>query len=300
MEKLFDVIIIGGSYAGLSAAMTLGRSLRKTLVIDGGKPCNRFTPHSHNFLTQDGMVPGEIAAIGRQQVEAYKTVTFLEDFATNVTKEGSRFLVETQSGQTFEATRIILATGIIDLVPNIKGFAECWGKSIIHCPYCHGYEFSNKRTGILANAENTFHLAPLVRNLTKDLFIITNGNVHYTREETAKLKKHGIDIIEQKIIDVESTEGQLKKVLFDDGSKISLDALYVTLPFEQHSQIPAALGCEFSEKGYIVTDQFFKTTVEGVSACGDNTSPFRSVSNAVASGNFAAAAINRELAIEQF
>lgn len=300
MEKLFDVIIIGGSYAGLSAAMTLGRSLRKTLVIDGGKPCNRFTPHSHNFLTQDGMVPGEIAAIGRQQVEAYKTVTFLEDFATIATKTGNRFLVETQSGQTFEATRIILATGIKDIMPNIKGFGECWGKSIIHCPYCHGYEFKSQRTGLLANAENTFHLAPLIHNLTKDLFIITNGDIHYTAEETAKLKKHGINIIEQRIIEVESTDGQLKNVLFDDGTTISLDALYVTLPFEQHSKIPAALGCELSEKGYIVTDQFFKTTVGGVSACGDNTSPFRSVSNAVASGNFAAAAINRELAIEQF
>lgn len=298
--KNFEVIIIGGSYAGLSAAMTLGRSLRKTLVIDGGMPCNRFTPHSHNFLTQDGIAPGQIAETARQQVQNYESVEFLDDYATNAIPIGSSFQVETKSGQIFKADKLVFATGIKDMIPEIKGFSECWGKSIIHCPYCHGYEYRTQKTAIWVNEESTFHMVPLIRNLTSDLTILTNGKVKYSPDERASLDKNGIRIIEQEIGEIENADGQLQKVVFKDGSKESFSALYASLPFEQHCSIPAALGCELNDTGHIKVDMFFKTTVDGVYACGDNTGPFRSVSNAVANGNFAGAAINRELAMERF
>ena len=154
--KSYEVIIIGGSYSGLSAALALGRSLRKVLVIDGGKPCNRFTPHSQNFLTHDGRKPAEISAIAKEQVLQYKTVEFLEDVALNAEKTEQGFTVETDRG-TFQSKRLILAAGLRDILPDIPGIAECWGKSVIHCPYCHGYEFHSQKTGILANDEKAFH-----------------------------------------------------------------------------------------------------------------------------------------------
>src|SRR5690606_19368783 len=146
-------IIIGGSYAGLSAAMALGRSLRKVLIIDAGKPCNRQTPHSHNFITQDGKTPAEISSIARAQVAQYETVTFLSGFAVEGKKTNSGFEIKTEKGEIFESKKLILATGVKDIMSEIPGFAECWGISVIHCPYCHGYEVRNEKTGILANGD---------------------------------------------------------------------------------------------------------------------------------------------------
>src|SRR5690554_7950497 len=138
--KNFDAIIIGGSYSGLSAAMTLGRSLRNVLIMDSELPCNRQTPHSHNFLTQDGKTPKEISSLAKQQVQKYETVKFYKGLATRGTKttNGSEITIDTKDKCT--AKKSIFATGIKDIMPAIKGFTECWGISIIHGPYCHGYE----------------------------------------------------------------------------------------------------------------------------------------------------------------
>jgi len=299
-EKHFEVIVVGGSYAGLSAAMSLGRSLRKTLIIDSGKPCNRFTPHSHNFLTQDGKEPGRITADARFQVESYPTVQILNDLVTAGHKNSNVFEIETKNGHIFQAGKLVFATGIKDIFPAIEGFEACWGKSIIHCPYCHGYEFRGKKTAIWVNPENSLHLAPLIRNLTSQVTLLTDAIFHFTLEERKKIENNGIAIIESRITGITHNNGQLQEVIFEDDTREQFDVLYAGLPFEQHCTIPEALGCELTDKGYIKTDMFFKTTVNGIYACGDNVSPFRSVANAVANGNFTGAAINRELAIERF
>src|SRR5690606_408454 len=139
-NKNFDVIIIGGSYAGLSSAMTLGRALRNVLMIDSGKPCNRQTPHSHNFITQDGEEPGTIAEKAKAQVLKYDTVKFLNDLAVSGKKTENGFVIATETGKEFATKKLVFATGVKDIMPGIKGFSECWGISVIHCPYCHGYE----------------------------------------------------------------------------------------------------------------------------------------------------------------
>jgi len=144
-ETEYEVIIIGGSYSGLSAAMALGRSLRKTLVIDNGKPCNEQTPHSHNFLTQDGKSPKEIAENARKQVSEYETIHFHQGKAVDAKKSETVFEVTTEKGEKFRSKKLIIATGITDQIPNIKGFKESWGISLIHCPYCHGYEYKGKK-----------------------------------------------------------------------------------------------------------------------------------------------------------
>lgn len=300
MENQYDVIIVGGSYAGLSAAMSLGRSLRKVLVIDSGKPCNAQTPHSQNFLTQDGKTPKEISTIAREQVGKYKTVKFYEGFAVAGIKTENGFEITTEKGDKFSSKKLIVATGIMDEVPNIKGFKECWGISLIHCPYCHGYEFQNKKTGIIANGERGFHIASLVNNLTKDLTIFTRGKADFSEEQLQKLKRNNIQIIETDISEMKHKNGMVKSLILTDGKVLDFEAVYGAFPFIQHSNIPETLGCEMTEMGHIKIDQFQKTDVSGLLACGDNSSPMRSVATAVYQGNLAGAMANAELASENF
>lgn len=296
----FEVIIIGGSYAGLSAALALGRSLRKVLVIDSEKPCNIQTPHSHNFLTQDGQTPAAISTLAKKQVKKYGTVAFFQGIATRGIKMGEGFEITTDKQKKITARKLIFATGIKDIMPSIKGFAECWGISVIHCPYCHGYEFKGKQTGIFANGERGFHLASLVHNLTNNVTLLTNGKADFTKEQIAKLNRHKIEIIEKVLTEVEHEMGKINQVVFDDGTKKGLDALYAALSFVQHSEIPDSLGCELTEQGYIKVSAMQETNIEGVFACGDNVNMMRSVANAVYSGNLTGAVVNGKLTIEKF
>lgn len=296
----FDVIIIGGSYSGLSAAMTLGRSLRKVLVIDAGKPCNRQTPHSHNFLTQDGKAPAEIAAIAKSQVEQYDTVTFLAGLAVEGKKTDSGFEIKTEKGELFESKKLIFASGIKDILPEIPGFAECWGISVIHCPYCHGYEVRNEKTGILANGEFAYEFGKMITNWTKDLILFTNGKSTLTNEQSSVLLSKNIKIVETTIKEIQHQKCHLQSLKLTDGSSVSLKALYAKPDFEQNSSIITNIGCELKTNGYLEVDQLQKTTVLGVFACGDSTNMFRSVAFAASSGTMAGAACNKELIDEGF
>lgn len=296
----FDVVVIGGSYSGLASAMALGRSLRKTMVIDSGAPCNRQTPYSHNFITQDGRPPLAIAADARKQVEQYPTVTFINDWADSVMKTPSDFRIETRSGRQFLARKIILATGVKDVMPDIPGFAECWGISVLHCPYCHGYEVRNEKTGILGNGDYAFEFAQLISNWTRDVIVFTNGPSTLTNDQIERLSRHGIRIIETRVVALKHNAGALANITFADKSSIQLSVLYSRPPFVQHSGIPESLGCELNSDGYIQVDASQKTTVAGVYACGDNATRIRTVANAVAMGTTAGMMVNRELVAENF
>src|SRR5690606_9593025 len=219
----------------------------------------------------DGVPPAEIAAKAKSQVLQYESVDFVKDLAIASKKTNEGFLVTTESGKTFSAKKIIFATGIKDSIPEVKGFHECWGISIIHCPYCHGYEFRNNKTGIMANGDRAFHLASLVNNLTDQLQILTLGKADFTPEQRQKLEEHHIPIIESEISEVKHHKGSIQKVIFNNGEVMGFDALYAGFSFSQHSDLPAALGCEITENGYIKVDGFQKTTVEGIYACGDNS-----------------------------
>ncbi|KEO75593.1 NAD(P)/FAD-dependent oxidoreductase [Anditalea andensis] len=296
----FDVIIIGGSYAGLSAGMSLGRALRNVLIIDSGKPCNLQTPHSHNFITQDGKTPKEISTLAKQQVGKYDTVRFYNGLATAGTKTASGFQITTDTKNIFTAKKLIFATGIKDIMPDIAGFAACWGISVIHCPYCHGYEVKHEKTGILANGNVAFHYAQLIRNWTNDLTIFTNGKSTLTQEETEKIRKHHIEIVEKEISSINHQNGYMEEIIFADQSTFGLKAIYSRPSFEQHCGIPEQLGCELNEQGLIKVDMFQRTTVEGVFACGDNASPLRAVANAVSAGNIAGSMVNNGMTEQAF
>lgn len=298
-DTFFDVIIVGGSYSGLSSAMALGRSLRKVLIIDSGKPCNIQAPHSHNFLTQDGKSPKKISQEAKSQVLKYETVKFQNGIAVNAEKTTLGFAVETDSGAIFKAKKLIFATGLKDIFPEIEGFAECWGISILHCPYCHGYEVRNLETGIMANGEFGFEFSKMISNWTKKLTIFTNGKAIFSKEQFDQLRDKNINVNEKEISKIIHTRGQISAIEFKDGSQANVDAVYAKIDFEQHCKIPEKLGCEINEQGLLKVDQFQKTTVSGIYACGDNAT-MRSVAFAVATGSMSGIVANKDLIFENF
>lgn len=299
-NRSYEVIIIGGSYAGLSAAMALGRSLRSVLIIDSGLPCNRQTPYSHNFITHDGEKPQIIAKKAKEEVLNYPSVKFQKGMAVSGEKTVDGFEITTENGEIFKAEKLIFATGVEDIMPSIQGFSACWGISVIHCPYCHGYEFRRGKTAIMANGERALHLAGLVNNLSTDLTLLTPGKADFDSKQRTKLQQHDIALIEGEIDKIQHKNGWVQQLQLKDGRELAFDAIYAAIPFRQHSAIPAALGCELTEQGHIKIDNFQKTTIAGVFACGDNSSMMRSVSNAVATGNLAGAMVNKELVDERF
>jgi len=299
-QDVYDVIIVGGSYSGLAAGMALGRALRRVLIIDSNEPCNRQTPHSHNFLTQDGKTPEEIATLARRQVELYTTVSFFSGLATNGRKTENGFEIQLASGETFRAGRLIFATGIKDMLPGIEGLAACWGISVIHCPFCHGYEVRNKKTGILGNGDFGFEFSSLISNWTNDLTLFTNGGSTLTAGQTKMLEMRGVRIIEKEIERLEHINGYLQNIIFSDGTKSPVKAIYAPGPFEQHCPIPGYLGCELTEEGYIKVDPSQETTVPGVFACGDNAARMRTVANAVATGTTAGITVSKKMIFEEF
>lgn len=298
--KHFDVIIIGGSYSGLAAAMALGRAIKNTLVIDNINPCNKQTPYSHNFITQDGSPPLTIASKAREQVEKYLTVSFLNDTAIKGDRSATGFKIETQNGNIFTATKLIFATGIKDILPAISGIEECWGISALHCPYCHGYEVKDQATGIIGNDDNAFDLTKLISNWTKDLTLYTNGACKLSNEQVEVLLNNKIKIDERKISKLNHVEGRIKEILFIDGSISKVKAIYVKTLFEQSSSIPKNLGCEIDKEGFLVINADRETTVADVYACGDNSSRMRTVANAVGTGTTAGMSSSKSIILSKF
>ena len=298
--ELYDVIIIGGSYAGLSAGMSLGRSLRKVLIIDSNNPCNKNTPYAHNFLTNDGISPQSLRDKSKEQVLTYPTVQFLDGLAIDVLPKENTFEVVTQSNETFTSRKIIFATGVTDTLPNIAGFAECWGTTILHCPYCHGYEAKGKKTGVIGNGDMGYELAKVISHWTDDLTLYTNGSSTLSPDEVLRLNKHNIVIVENTIDHFENENGNLKAIYFKDTNPETPQVIYTQLPFIQQCNIPEKLDLKMTDKGFIHVSNHMETSLPGIFAAGDCLSLFRSVAHAVASGNKAGAIINKCLIDEDF
>lgn len=293
----YEVIIIGGSYAGLAATMTLGRALRHVLVIDNGKPCNRFTPAAHNLPGFDGESPQFITDKIIDQVRCYKTINFLEGKATSIEGGNNNFTVSVND-KPYKAQKILLATGVTDILPDIKGFKEVWGKTAIHCPYCHGYEIAGSKIGIVAHGDAGLHMAKLIRQWSTEIHIMTNGHEDFKKDQLQELHDLGTRVITKEIIEIESADGQISKVIFDDDTEESLDAIYVRVGVKQSNSLAKDLGCEFDSHDFIIVDEQNRTKIEGVFAAGDNMCVMRSLAVATASGTKAGIFINKEL-IEQ-
>jgi thioredoxin reductase len=292
-----DAIVIGGSFAGLSAAMYIARALRSVAVLDTGLPRNRFADHSHGFFGQDGGVPGEMLARAREQVAAYPTVSFIEERAVAAEKQGDGFAVRLANGDVLEASRLVLAFGIRDELPHIPGLAERWGNSVIHCPYCHGYEYAGRRLGVLNLSPMSIHQAELIAEWGPTTFFL-NGGPEPDAAGMAELARRGIAIEARPVKALHGQGRELSAIEFTDGASVPLDALYIGPKAHLNSVIGAELGCAYDDIYFgsiIRTDRMKATTVPGIFAAGDITGGAHSVSFAVADGVMAGTALHRSL-----
>jgi thioredoxin reductase len=268
----WDVVVVGGSFAGLSAAMQLGRARRRVLVVDAGRPRNRFAHASHGFPGQDGRAPAAILDTVRAEVLAYPTAAFATDEATHARATGDGFELTLASGKTLAARRLVLAIGVTDELPDIPGLRERWGVSVLHCPYCHGYEVADRRFGVLATGEMALHQAPLVTDWSADVTLFTNGALHPDPEQRAALAARGIRIEERPVAALLGEGTELSGVRLGDGEVIAVDALFTASRTRMASPLAEQLGCEFEDGAFgpvIRTDARKLTTVPGVFAAGD-------------------------------
>lgn len=295
-NKDFEVAVIGGSTGGLSAALALGRSERKTIVFDTGAPRNRFSPHAHNFFTRDGTSPLELLKIGRAQLEQYTSVAFKNSKVINAEEDNGLFKLTTDEGDQFVVRRIVLATGLIDILPEIEGFSELWGKKIIHCPYCHGWEARNQPLAIMMNGKMAHHMAVLVNHWNEDLKIFTNGSGEIDEEDLQYWSARNIEVIDTPVLRLTDTSEGIDMEL-SDGRRFSFFSVYSHAErYQFNNELAIQLGCNISEEGAIVVEESKLTSVKGIFAVGDVSHPtMHQVAFAAAGGNLAGITCNNSL-----
>ncbi len=300
MNSTYDVIIVGGSFAGLSAALQLGRARRRVLVVNSGLPRNRFSAQAHGVLGHDGKPPNEFLAEARRQVLEYPTVEIYSGVVKNAARDSDRFAATLANGQTFKARRLILATGVSDTLPDLPGLRERWGKTVLHCPYCHGYEVRDRPLGVLATHPMAAHHAALLPDWGPTVYF-TQALFEPDEEQLQLLSARGVRIERQPIAGLAGDAPALDTVELSDGRRITVNALFVGPATEMASPLAHQLGCGF-EDGFlgpvIKTDQWKATTVPGVYAAGDAARAMHSVTLAMADGATAGVGAHQSLVKE--
>jgi thioredoxin reductase len=292
----YDVITVGGSFAGLSAALQAVRARRKVLVIDGGQPRNRFADHSHGFLGHDGRAPQAILDDARRQFAAYPTAATAACLATDARAADGGFEIALDDGRNVSGSRLVLATGVHDTLPQVPGLQEQWGKTVAHCPYCHGYEFGDGAIGVLAQDAMSAHKALLVADWgTVTLF--GNGSSIPDDEQMVALRQRGVGFEPTALIRVEGSDGGLEVTLADGRTK-TLKGLFVASQTTMTSPIAEQLGCAFDDGMFgpvVRVDDKQQTSVKGVYAAGDMARSMHSVALAVAGGAMAGIGAHQSL-----
>lgn len=300
MKNKYDVLIVGGGPAGLSAALAIGRMGRTAFLCDDGRPRNAASKHLNNFPSQDGVHPADWKKKVKDDLHKYSTIKIENKFISSIEKKDSYFEAKVED-EIITASKIILAYGVIDQLPDIPGLKEFWGKSVLHCTYCHGLEVRNEKLGLILDSQMAVQSLPSIYELSKDLVLFTEG-FKLEPDLKEKILKRNLLIIETKIKALVNDGETLRKVVLEDDEFISIDRLFLTprFPLLMKSLIGEKLGCEKTEFGVLKVSQRNETTVPGVFAAGDIMGMAHTVLLSAAAGNMAGAAAISSLLSEEF
>jgi thioredoxin reductase len=296
---VYDVIIVGGGPAGLSAALVLGRCRRRVLLCDGGSYRNDASPQMHGFLSRDGVSPETLRRIGREQLAPYR-VDIRTVVVTDARRDGARFEATLAGGEKVHGRKLILATGVRDELPDIPGLTELYGTSVHHCPYCDGWEERDEPIAVYGQGESGVKLALSVRTWSADIVLCTNGAASLPGDQAARLARCGIPVREAPIERLEGKDGRLTRIVFGGGGSIERSALFLTAEQVQRSNLARKLGCVVSpEKGVLADGKCEETHVKGVFVAGDASKDRLLAIVAASEGAKAAFGVNCELQEEE-
>jgi thioredoxin reductase len=294
---VFDVIIVGGGPAGLTAALMLGRACKRVLVCDAGKPRNRVAQAAHGFFSRDGLSPAELLQIGREQLHPYDVEIQVGE-VVEAQKMSDHFQVNLSDGNQFVGRKLLLATGMKDSLPAIDGFAKLWGSSIFHCPYCHGWEVRDQPLAIYGKGEVGFEMIFMLTGWSRDLVFCSDGSAELTHEQRQQLSNWGVQLREEKIARLEYQDDKLTGIVFTNNKVLPRRAILLRPRSYQHSHLAAKLGCKLGSDDIVQVDESKQTSIPGLYAVGDVSSPYSQIAVAVASGTLAAVSINHTLTEE--
>jgi thioredoxin reductase len=291
---VFDVVVIGGGPAGLSAALVLGRCRRRVLVCDAGHPRNAAAREMHGYLSRDGCSPLDLLRIGREELSRYG-VELRQVTVSDVAIAGDGFDVHLETGERVAARKVLIATGVRDHLPEIDGLRACYGISVHHCPYCDGWEERDRIIAVLGSGTSAAGLALSLKTWTDRVIVCTDGPTRLTRRQRAQLAEHAIALTEGRIARVEHDEGRVQRLDMRDGTHVECEAVFFSSGQSLQCNFPSKLGCEFTHRGTVKTDHLGQTRVPGVYVVGDASRDVQFVIVAAAEGAKAGVAINKAL-----
>ncbi|MGY2007752.1 NAD(P)/FAD-dependent oxidoreductase [Nocardia gipuzkoensis] len=300
MIETYDVVIVGGGAAGLSGALVLARARRRVAVVGGGAPRNAPAEHMHGFLSRDGMSPAELLAHGAAEAAGYGA-ELIDDVVIDAEPTGeSDYTLRLGGGATLRARRVLVATGLRDELPRLPGVRERWGRDVLHCPYCHGYEVRDQPIGVLGGLEpgaraRAVHLALLLPQWSDDVIFFPN-TMPLSDGDRAHLHARGVRVLDGEVAGF-AVDDRLRGVELADGRAVPRTAMFVAPTFRANDAVLVALGCAFDDSGWVVTDATGRTSLPGVWAAGNVSNPAAQVISAAGAGSTAAIAINGDLVL---
>lgn len=296
---MYDAIIVGGGPAGLSAALILGRCLRRVLVLDHGRARNAYAHKLHGFLSQHDITHAEFIKKSREQISHFETVEFLDIEAVSVRSIKKHFEITTADKNVYTGHKLLIASGVVDALPKIEGFEALYGKSIFQCPYCHGWEMRNKSIAVLGEGARGVDLALMMKTWSSDVVLCTDGKYDLTAQQILQLSANHVQIEHKRIAYLEGKNGNLKCIHFKDGSERLAGALFFNTPSFIRSKLLDQLNCHYTEKEGVMTGRYETTNIPGLFVAGNITRDIQMVIEAAAEGAQAAYGINYELMNER-
>ena len=305
MAESWDCVVVGGGAAGLSAALVLGRARRRTLVVDDGNQSNLAASGIGGLLGHDGRPPAELYEMGRQELAAYPSVEVRTGTVVGGVRDDDGFVLELGDGRRERSRRVLLATGMQYRPPEIAGLAALWGRSVFHCPFCHGWEVRDQPLAVLGRGDRAVHQALLLRGWSDDIVVLTNGPAEFSDDDRARLAAADVVIDERAVAELVSENGELAAIAFGDGERLQRRGLLVATTLHQRSSLADDLGADRGDATPIAADPvdvdaLMRTTSAGVFAAGDLSVPMPQVAAAIAAGSLAATAVVQSLLTDDY